>query len=105
MTRYSALELVERVERVGFQALNRRVQPAAGDHQQRKTGAGLFVMDADIAFFIERQSGFSLPSPGSGATGRRRHGLRLLPQVGAPAGKVRMWRTASGILSLVSFHG
>src|SRR5271169_1512485 len=53
-----ALELVEWVERVGRESRDRRVEPAAGDHQQRKAGAGLFVMDANLASFIERH-GFS----------------------------------------------
>src|ERR1700724_486132 len=56
------LELVERVERVGREARDRRVQPAAGDDQQRETGAGLLVMDADFAFFVERHCGFSFSS-------------------------------------------
>ena len=56
------LELVERVERVGLgrQARDRRVQPAARDDQQREAGAGFFVMDADVASFVERHDGFSL---------------------------------------------
>ena len=53
------LELLHRVERVVREARDRRVQPAAGDHQQREAGAGLFVMDADVAFFVERHGGFS----------------------------------------------
>ena len=56
------LELVERVERVARsrQPRDRRVQPAAGNDQQRKTGASFFVMDADGAFFVEWHDGFSL---------------------------------------------
>ena len=49
-----ALELVERVERVGREARDRRVQPAAGNDHQREAGAGLFVIDAGVAFFEER---------------------------------------------------
>jgi hypothetical protein len=48
-----ALELVERVERMGRQARDRRIEAAAGDDQQRKAGTGLFVMDANVAFFME----------------------------------------------------
>ena len=35
-----------------------RVQTPAGDEQQREAGAGLFVVDADVASFVERH-GFS----------------------------------------------
>ena len=48
------LELVDGVEGVGREPRDRRVQPAARDHQQRETGAGFFKMDADVAFFVER---------------------------------------------------
>src|SRR6516225_365696 len=48
------LELVEWVERVRRKPRDRRVEPAAGDHQQREAGAGLFVMDTNLASFIER---------------------------------------------------
>jgi hypothetical protein len=43
---------------------DRRVQPTAGDHQQREACTGLFVMDANVAFFVERHLGFSSPSCG-----------------------------------------
>src|SRR6516165_9415457 len=49
-----ALELVEWVERVRREPRDRRVEPAAGDHQQREARAGLFVMDANLASLIER---------------------------------------------------
>src|SRR3979490_1568915 len=62
-----ALELVERVEGVGREARDGRVQPAAGDDQQRKAGAGLFVIDANVAFFIERHVGFLLAPSGIGS--------------------------------------
>src|SRR6516165_780597 len=52
------LELVEWVERVRREPPDRRVEPAAGDHQQREPRADLFVMDANLASFIERH-GFS----------------------------------------------
>jgi hypothetical protein len=45
-----ALELLQRVEGVVGKAGNRRVQPAAGDHQKWKAGAGLLIVDANIAF-------------------------------------------------------
>jgi hypothetical protein len=41
-----ALELVERVERMGRRKpRDGRVQPAAGDDQQRKAGTGLFKVN------------------------------------------------------------
>src|SRR4051812_8161046 len=49
-----AFELVKRVEGVGREPRDRRVEPATGDDQQRKAGADLFVMDANVAFFVER---------------------------------------------------
>src|SRR5262249_44693251 len=48
------LELVEWVERERREPRDRRVEPAAGDHQQREARADLFVMDANLASFIER---------------------------------------------------
>src|SRR5262245_50438898 len=54
-----ALELVEWVERMGREPRDRRVEPAAGDDQQRKAGAGLFVMDANLASFTERHGFFT----------------------------------------------
>src|SRR5205807_1811010 len=47
-------EFVEGVERMRLQPRNGRVEPPARDHQQRKPGPGLLVMDADVALFIER---------------------------------------------------
>ena len=54
MTRYSRLNSSIGLNGCVARPGDRRVQPAAGDDQQRKAGAGLFVMNADIAFFIER---------------------------------------------------
>src|SRR5271169_1297328 len=53
-----ALELVEWVESVQREPGDRRVEPAAGDYQQREVRADLFVMDANLASFTERH-GFS----------------------------------------------
>src|SRR6516162_1979749 len=55
-----ALELLHRVKGVVRKARNRRVESAAGDHQQRKAGADLLVLDADDAFFVKRHRNFSL---------------------------------------------
>src|SRR5271168_4513791 len=49
-----ALELVEWVERVRREPRDRRVEPAAGDHQQREAGAGLLVANANVTFLKER---------------------------------------------------
>jgi hypothetical protein len=51
-----ALELVEWVERVRSERCDRRVEPAARDHQQREAGAGLFVINANLASLIERHA-------------------------------------------------
>src|SRR6516225_3001100 len=84
------LELVEWVERVRREPRDRRVEPAAGDHQQREAGAGLFVMDTNLASFIERH-GFSTfrnschhprASGGSGKSNVR--SLRTPPSRGWP---------------------
>src|SRR6516162_3430666 len=48
------LEFVERVERVGLESGNCRVEPAAGDHQQREAGANLRVANANLALLEER---------------------------------------------------
>src|SRR5438128_7626849 len=48
-----ALELVERVERVGREARDRGVQPATGDDQQREAGTDLLIVDADVALLIQ----------------------------------------------------
>src|SRR5437763_3713202 len=53
-------EFVERVERMRLQPRNGRVEPPARDHQQRKPGPGLLVMDSDVARFIERHKWFLL---------------------------------------------
>ena len=57
-----ALEFLHRIERRAVaQKPDRRVQTPAGDNQQRKPGPGLFVMDSDIAFFVERHGSSSRP--------------------------------------------
>src|ERR1019366_10374480 len=38
-----------------------RVQAPARDEQHGEAGAGLFVVDADVASFVERHGGFSFP--------------------------------------------
>jgi len=55
-----ALELLQRVEGVIGEARDRGVQTAAGDDHQREAGAGLFVMDANVAFFENRHGNSSL---------------------------------------------
>src|SRR2546430_479395 len=57
-----ALELVERVERVGREARDRGVQPAAGDDQQREAGTDLLIVDADVALLIQWHGRLSLHS-------------------------------------------
>ena len=49
-------EFVEGAERMRLQPRNRRVEPTARDHQQRKPGPGLLIMDADVALFMEAAS-------------------------------------------------
>src|SRR5437867_5009661 len=50
-----SLELLDCIKRsAAFQAGDRRVQSPAGDEQQREAGTGLFILDANGAFFIER---------------------------------------------------
>jgi hypothetical protein len=44
---------------VGREARDRGVQPAAGDDQQRETGADLLIVDADVAFLIKRHGSLS----------------------------------------------
>jgi hypothetical protein len=51
------LELVEWVERVRREPHDRRVEPAAGDHQQREPRADLFVEDAFRNPLASRGSG------------------------------------------------
>src|SRR5258705_13879613 len=68
-----ALELLDRVERrVAGEEANRRVQSAARKQQQREAGAGLLVVDANRAFFVElapvacllsKQAGHGGPCP------------------------------------------
>src|SRR6185436_294122 len=49
-----SLELLDRVEgTAACQAGDCRVQPAAGDEQQRKAGTGLLVVNANRPFFVE----------------------------------------------------
>src|SRR5437870_12863566 len=55
-----ALELSDRVKRVR-QAGDRRVQPAAGNQQQREAGAGLLIVDANRTFFVVRHGSSSFP--------------------------------------------
>src|ERR1700739_1213906 len=57
------LELIEWVERVRREPRDRRVEPAAGDHQQWEARADLLVMDANLNSFIERH-GSLLPRCG-----------------------------------------
>src|SRR6266446_3599558 len=57
-----ALELVERVERVGREARHRGVQPATGDDQQREAGTDLLIVDADVALLIQWHGRLSLHS-------------------------------------------
>src|SRR6266852_2351616 len=57
-----ALELVERVERVGREARDRGVQPATGDDQQREAGTDLLIVDANVALLIQWHSSLSLHS-------------------------------------------
>src|SRR5437868_9026752 len=65
------LELVEWVERVRREPRDHRVEPATGDHQQRKAGADLFVMDANLASFIERHGFYLSQFISSSPRGRR----------------------------------
>src|SRR5205814_6162608 len=79
-----------RVLRVG----NRRVQPAAGNDQQRKTGADVFVINPHIAFFIERH-GISLLSERHSRTSGNPglQGSKRLPWTPAFAGVTSgVWR-------------
>src|SRR5262249_47265780 len=55
-----ALELRDRIERPASEAGERRIQPSAGNEQQREAGAVLLKMDAHGAFFIKAHS-LSLP--------------------------------------------
>src|SRR5882672_1925519 len=58
-----SLELFDRIKRsAAHQAGDRRVQSPARDEQQRKAEAGLLVLDANGAFFVERHSSSSLSS-------------------------------------------
>ena len=54
------LELLHRVEGMGLETCDRRVQPAARDDHQREAGADLLVVDANIASFVERHVSSSL---------------------------------------------
>ena len=51
------LELVHRIEGMVRETRHGRVQPAPGNDHEREAGADLFVMNADIAFFVERHGG------------------------------------------------
>src|SRR5439155_7814092 len=57
-----SLELLDRVEGIAAgQAGDRRVQPPAGDEQQREAGTGLLIVDANGASFVEGHGNSSLP--------------------------------------------
>src|SRR2546422_10825334 len=56
-----SLELLDRVKGV-VQAGDRRVQSPAGNEQQREAGTGLFIVDANGAFFVEGHGSSSLRS-------------------------------------------
>jgi hypothetical protein len=53
------LKLLHRVERVGREARDRGVQPAAGDDHQREAGTDLLIVDADVALFVKRHGSLS----------------------------------------------
>src|SRR4029077_9937533 len=56
-----SLEFFDRIKRsAAHQAGDRRVQSPARDEQQREAGAGLLVLDANAAFFVERHGSSSL---------------------------------------------
>src|SRR5207247_1393655 len=58
-----SFELLDRIEGIAtVQAGDRRVQSPTGDEQQRKAGAGLLIVNADLAFFVEGQTRPSLPT-------------------------------------------
>src|SRR5262249_18354721 len=57
-----ALELVERVERVGREARDRGVQPATRDDHQWEAGTDLLIVDTDVALVIKRHGSLSLHS-------------------------------------------
>src|SRR5215831_19423019 len=55
-----SLKLFDRIERSAtFQEGDRRVQSPARDEQQRKARAGLLILNANGAFFVERHCGSS----------------------------------------------
>src|ERR1700739_2537241 len=54
------LELLHWVERVVREPCDSRVKTAAGNHHQREAGADLFLMNANVAIFVERHGGFLL---------------------------------------------
>ncbi len=64
-------EFLHRAERMCLvEAADRRVQPAARNDQQRQTRARLFIVNANVAFFVERHGCFlptaSVPRVASG---------------------------------------
>jgi len=72
-----SIELLDRVEGAAAgQAGDRRVQSAAGDEQQREAGAGLLIVDANGAFFVEGAGGPSAPGLLRKHARRRRHHRR-----------------------------
>src|SRR5204862_3502948 len=90
-------ELLHRIERraVGVPS-DGRVESPAGDEQQRQAGAaGVFVVDAYVAFFVERH-GFPFPSLLVAPWMRRRQAVAAR----WPFRNVRTCRTARGIFSL-----
>src|SRR5205085_12240332 len=97
------LELGGRVERRGrgvARVGDRRVQPAAGDDQQRKAGAaGILVIDPDIAFFVKRH--FAFPFVGRVERSATRHcsafaGLPAAPpRFTRPTNLDRYWAAAA----------
>ena len=73
MTRYSPLNSSIALNgALSGEERDLRVQSAAGDEQQRKAGAGLFVIDAGFAFFVERHGSVSWGRSRSGVSSYRR---------------------------------
>src|SRR5439155_6034560 len=56
-----SLELLDRVEGAAGQAGYRGVQSPTGNEQQRETGTGLLIMDANGALFVKGHGSSSLP--------------------------------------------
>src|SRR5262249_21306865 len=95
------LELVQRIKGVGGEAGDCRVQPTTWDDHQREAGASLFVMDADIAFFVERHRDFSLRRVVT-----RRLGYWAAARIGTCAlRKLRTRLIVRSLRSVGSLHG